>query len=167
MKGDLTMAQLSKALFSSTKEDWATPQDFFDKLDEEFHFDLDPCADAENAKCKEYFTKEENGLLKDWGGVASSAIHHTAEHQRANGSGSATKKPGTVVVALIPARTDTRFFHDYIYHKAEIRFIKGRLKFGGCKDAAPFPSMVVIFGKEKEHEETEHAGSRGTGKEEA
>ena len=77
------------------------------------------------------------------------------------------KKPGTVVVALIPARTDTRFFHDYIYHKAEIRFIKGRLKFGGCKDAAPFPSMVVIFGKEKEHEETEHAGSRGTGKEEA
>lgn len=67
MKGDLTMAQLSKALFSSTKEDWATPQDFFDKLDEEFHFDLDPCADAENAKCKEYFTKEENGLLKDWG----------------------------------------------------------------------------------------------------
>ena len=60
-----------------------------------------------------------------------------------------------------------RQFHDYIYHKAEIRFIKGRLKFGGCKDAAPFPSMVVIFGKEKEHEETEHAGSRGTGKEEA
>ena len=70
MKGDLTMAQLSKALFSSTKEDWATPQDFFDKLDEEFHFDLDPCADAENAKCKEYFTKEENGLLKDWGGAS-------------------------------------------------------------------------------------------------
>lgn len=61
------MAQLSKALFSSTKEDWATPQDFFDKLNEEFHFDLDPCADVENAKCKEYFTKEENGLLKDWG----------------------------------------------------------------------------------------------------
>ncbi len=90
MKGDLTMAQLSKALFSSTKEDWATPQDFFDKLNEEFHFDLDPCADAENAKCKEYFTKEENGLLKDC--VASSAIHHTAEQQRANGSGSVTKK---------------------------------------------------------------------------
>ena len=171
MKGDLTMAQLSKVLFSSTKEDWATPQDFFDKLNEEFHFDLDPCADAENAKCKEYFTKEENGLLKDWGGgVASSAIHHTAEHQRANGSGSVTKKrrsPERLSLHLFRRRTDTRFFHDYIYHKAEIRFIKGRLKFGGCKDAAPFPSMVVIFGKEREHEETEHAGSRGTGKEEA
>lgn len=170
MKGDLTMAQLSKALFSSTKEDWATPQDFFDKLNEEFHFDLDPCADAENAKCKEYFTKEENGLLKDWGGVASSAIHHTAEKQRANGSGSVTKKrrsPERLSLHLFRRALTQGFFHDYIYHKAEIRFIKGRLKFGGCKDAAPFPSMVVIFGKEKEHEETEHAGSRGTGKEEA
>lgn len=63
------MAPLNKALFSSAKEDWATPQDFFDKLDQEFHFNLDPCADEENAKCKEFFTKEENGLLKDWGGA--------------------------------------------------------------------------------------------------
>lgn len=86
------MAPLNKTLFSSAKEDWATPQDFFDKLDQEFHFDLDPCADEENAKCKEFFTKEENGLLKDWGGVASSAIHHTAEKQQANGSGNVTKK---------------------------------------------------------------------------
>lgn len=152
MKGDLTMAQLSKALFSSTKEDWATPQDFFDKLDEEFHFDLDPCADAENAKCKEYFTKEENGLLKDWGGrrvFCNPPYGRTSTGEWIRKCYEEAKKPGTVVVALIPARTDTRFFHDYIYHKAEIRFIKGRLKFGGCKDAAPFPSMVVIFGKEK------------------
>ena len=166
MKGDLTMAQLSKALFSSTKEDWATPQDFFDKLNEEFHFDLDPCADAENAKCKEYFTKEENGLLKDWGGrrvFCNPPYGRKTTGEWIRKCYEEAKKPGTVVVALIPARTDTRFFHDYIYHKAEIRFIKGRLKFGGCKDAAPFPSMVVIFGKEKEHEETEHAGSRGTG----
>lgn len=63
------MAPLNKALFSSAKEDWATPQDFFDKLDQEFHFNLDPCADEENAKCKEFFTKEENGLLKDWGAL--------------------------------------------------------------------------------------------------
>ena len=62
------MAQLSKALFSSAKEDWETPQDFFDVLDREFHFTLDPCADDKNAKCKTYFTKEENGLSKDWGG---------------------------------------------------------------------------------------------------
>ena len=87
------MAPLNKALFSSAKEDWATPQDFFDELDKEFHFDLDPCADAENAKCKEFFTKEQNGLLQDWGGgVASSAIHLTGELQPANGSKSVTKK---------------------------------------------------------------------------
>lgn len=60
---------LNKALFSSDKEDWATPQDFFDSLNEEFHFNLDPCADPENAKCDRFFTKEENGLLKDWGGL--------------------------------------------------------------------------------------------------
>lgn len=63
------MTPLNKALFSSAKEDWATPQDFFDELDKEFHFDLDPCADAENAKCKEFFTKEQNGLLQDWGAL--------------------------------------------------------------------------------------------------
>ena len=148
------MAQLNKTLFSSAKEDWATPQDFFDKLNEEFHFDLDPCADAENAKCKEYFTKEENGLLKDWGGhsvFCNPPYGRTSTGEWIRKCYEEAKKPGTVVVALIPARTDTRFFHDYIYHKAEIRFIKGRLKFGGCKGEAPFPSMVVIFGKEKEH----------------
>ena len=83
---------LNKALFSSDKEDWATPQDFFDSLNEEFHFNLDPCADPENAKCDRFFTKEENGLSKDWGGVAFFAIRHTAERQRENGSKSVTKK---------------------------------------------------------------------------
>lgn len=87
------MAQLNKALFSSAKEDWETPQDFFDALDQEFHFDLDPCADDTNAKCADYYTKEQNGLLKDWGGgVASSAIRRMAARQRANGSKSVMKK---------------------------------------------------------------------------
>lgn len=58
---------INKALFSSSREDWATPDDFFQKLNEEFHFDLDPCAGEENHKCKNYFTKEQNGLLQDWG----------------------------------------------------------------------------------------------------
>lgn len=170
MKGDLTMAQLSKALFSSTKEDWATPQDFFDKLDEEFHFDLDPCADAEDATPPPILQKSVFLFCKIFLTLrvfCNPPYGRTSTGEWIQKCYEEAKKPGTVVVALIPARTDTRFFHDYIYHKAEIRFIKGRLKFGGCKDAAPFPSMVVIFGKEKEHEETEHAGSRGTGKEEA
>ena len=125
---------------------------------------------AVNCDVPHRFIRETNGLLKDWGGrrvFCNPPYGRTSTGEWIRKCYEEAKKPGTVVVALIPARTDTRFFHDYIYHKAEIRFIKGRLKFGGCKDAAPFPSMVVIFGKEKEHEETEHAGSRGTGKEEA
>lgn len=160
------MAPLNKALFSSAKEDWATPQDFFDELNKEFHFDLDPCADAENAKCKEFFTKEQNGLLQDWGGrcvFCNPPYGRTSTGEWIKKCYEEAQKPGTVVVALIPARTDTRFFHDYIYHKAEIRFIKGRLHFGGCKDAAPFPSMVVVFRKGKENEEEKKAGCTAAG----
>lgn len=143
---------LNKALFSSDKEDWATPQDFFDSLNEEFHFNLDPCADPENAKCDRFFTKEENGLLKDWGG--SCVFCNPPYGRKTTGEWiekcyKEAQKENTTVVALIPARTDTKFFHDYIYGKAEIRFIKGRLKFGNSKDAAPFPSMVIIFRKEE------------------
>lgn len=161
------MAPLNKALFSSAKEDWATPQDFFDRLNEEFHFDLDPCADAENAKCKEYFTKEQDGLSKDWGGhrvFCNPPYGRTSTGDWVRKCYTEARKPNTLVVALLPARTDTRFFHDYIYHKAEIRFVRGRLKFGGCKDAAPFPSMVVIFRRESKNDESEHTGAGSTGK---
>lgn len=134
--------------FSSAKDDWATPQDFFNNLNREFNFDLDPCADRFNHKCDTYFTREDNGLLQDWGG-------HTVFCNPPYGAKSTgdwirkcaeeSQKPNTTVVMLIPARTDTRAFHEYIYGKAEIRFIKGRLKFGGSNNPAPFPSMVVIF----------------------
>lgn len=155
------MAQLNKALFSSAKEDWETPQDFFDALDREFHFDLDPCADDTNAKCADYYTKEQNGLLKDWGGrcvFCNPPYGRTSTGEWIKKCYEEAQKPGTVVVALIPARTDTKFFHEYIYHKAEIRFIKGRLHFGGSKDAAPFPSMVVVFRKDVENEDKQAAG---------
>lgn len=137
----------TKVLFSSKEEKWATPQDFFDKLNDEFHFTLDAAASPDNAKCANYFTKEQDGLVQSWGG-------HTVwcnppycrktglwvkkayeEHQRT----------GCTVVMLLPSRTDVRWFHDYILGKAEIRFIKGRLKFGENKNSAPFPSIVVIY----------------------
>ena len=137
----------TKVLFSSKEEKWATPQDFFDKLNNEFHFTLDAAASPDNAKCANYFTEEQDGLVQSWGG-------HTVwcnppycrktglwvkkayeEHQRT----------GCTVVMLLPSRTDVRWFHDYILGKAEIRFIKGRLKFGGNKNSAPFPSIVVIY----------------------
>ena len=93
-------AQQNAALFSSAKEDWATPQDFFDKLNEEFGFDLDPCASEENHKCEHYYTKQENGLLKDWGGIACFAIHLTGEFQPGNGSKNVQKKPKSKIQPL-------------------------------------------------------------------
>ena len=135
-------------MFSSATDNWSTPQDFFDKLNDEFHFTLDVCADENNHKCEHYYTKEIDGLSRPWIGTVWCNPPYGRKIgewvRRAHFSshiGSAT------VVMLLPARTDTRWFHDYIYNKSntEIRFIKGRLKFGGCKNSAPFPSMVVIF----------------------
>lgn len=147
-KGRCNKRMNTNLMFSSQTDQWATPQDFFDKLNEEFHFTLDPCADEFNCKCAKYFTKEQNGLLQDWGGetVFCNPPYGSKE------TGEWTKKcyeesrkPGTTVVLLIPARTDRISFHEYIYGKAEIRFVKGRLKFGDGKNTAPFPSMVVVF----------------------
>ena len=140
-------SRLTKGVFSSTTDLWETPQDFFDKLNDEFHFNLDPCATHENAKCQKYFTKEDNGLSKDWQGYR---VFCNPPYGRAIGEWvkkcyEESQKPNTIVVMLIPARTDTSYFHDYIYHKAEIRFIRGRLKFGKAEQGAPFPSMVVVF----------------------
>lgn len=135
-------------MFSSETDQWATPQDFFDELNAEFNFTLDPCATKENAKCAKYFTVEDDGLKQDWQGET---VFCNPPYGREIGKWvkkcyEESKKPGTTVVMLIPARTDTSYFHDFIYGKArEIRFIRGRLKFGDAKNSAPFPSMVVVF----------------------
>ena len=142
---------MNEALFSSKTDEWETPQDFFDRLNEEFHFTLDVCATEENAKCEKYFTKKENGLVQGWknetvwcnppyGRQIGQWVFRCLQHS--NG--------GDVAVMLIPARTDTKWFHDYIYGKAEVRFIRGRLKFGKSKNSAPFPSMVVVYHGRKE-----------------
>ena len=134
---------------SSKSNDWATPQDFFDRYNEEFYFTLDPCATHENAKCKKYYTKEENGLLQDWSGeVVFMNPPYGKEISSWIEKAYKEYKKGTVVVCLIPARTDTKYWHKYIFPYAEIRFVKGRLKFGGSKNPAPFPSAVVIYNKE-------------------
>ena len=137
-------------MYMSKSNEWATPQDFFDELDKEFHFNLDPCATDENHKCERYFTKADDGLSKDWGGYR---VFCNPPYGRDISKWVAKAfyeghKDNTIVVMLIPARTDTKYFHDYILHRAEIRFTKGRLKFhgeDGKNDCAPFPSMVVIF----------------------
>ena len=137
-----------RLMFSSKTDLWSTPKEFYDQLNNEFNFNLDPCANEENAKCDNYFTELQDGLLQDWKGktVFCNPPYGTAIKYWVKKCHDEGQDPNTTVVMLIPARTDTKYFHDYIYHKAkEIRFIKGRLKFGGSKNPAPFPSMIVIY----------------------
>lgn len=136
----------TEAMFSSESSEWSTPEDFFKQLDAEFHFTLDPCATPESAKCEKYFTKEDDGLEQDWG---CATVFCNPPY--GNEIGKWVRKAllssfrGATIVCLLPARTDTKWFHRYIYNRAEVRFIEGRLKFGGSKNSAPFPSMVVVF----------------------
>ena len=120
---------------------------FFDKLDAEFHFDLDVCAIPENAKCANYYSPDQDGLSQEWKGVCWCNPPYGRKIGDWVKKADESTLDGAVVVMLLPARTDTRWFHKYIYGKAEIRFLPGRLKFGGSKNSAPFPSMVVIFKK--------------------
>ncbi len=138
---------INKGLFSSNSNEWATPVKFYEELNKEFNFTLDPCATKENAKCSKYYTKEDNGLIQDWGGevVFCNPPYARELPLWVKKCYEEHKKHGITVVMLIPARTDTRYFHEYIYNKSEIRFIKGRLKFNDCKQSAPFPSMVVVY----------------------
>ena len=137
---------MDAALFSSKSDEWATPDEIYQKLDAEFHFDLDPASTDENHKTDMYYTREQDGLKCSWGGyrVFCNPPYSQIEKWVAKAFYEA-HKDNTVVVLLIPARTDTRYFHNYIMHRSEIRFVKGRLKFGDSKNSAPFPSMIVIF----------------------
>ena len=144
---------LNQGLFSSEKQDWCTPQQFFDELDAEFHFVLDAAATHQNSKCKRCFTPEDDGLIQNWD--MGGAVYCNPPYGKEIGlwvkKAYEEAQKGTTIVMLIPARTDTKYFHEYIYHKAEIRFVKGRLKFtdenGIPKGTAPFPSMVVIYNR--------------------
>ncbi len=149
---------MNPALFSSKSDEWATPQDLFDRLHAEFDFQIDLAATAENSKCGNYFwDKDDDSLTKWWGenykrgwlnppysrGLCAKFIAKAAEERR----------KGFLTVLLLPARTDTKAFHQHIYNAeawqarpgVEIRFLPGRLKFGGSVNSAPFPSMVIVF----------------------
>ena len=137
-----------QVMFSSKTGNWATPQDFFDKLNWRFGpFDLDPCASTHNTKCANFFTKSENGLEKEWGGFTcfvNPPYGRGIDKWIEKGYNEAMKNE-TKVVMLIPARTDTKYWHKYVMKASEIHFVKGRLKFGDSKNSAPFPSAVVVF----------------------
>lgn len=138
---------IHEALYSSRSEEWPTPSSFYDKLNAEFHFTLDPCATKENATCAHFFTKEVDGLQQDWGAhvVFCNPPYGRAMRDWARKCCFASQA-GATVVLLAHARTDTRWFHDWVYGKAtEIRFVKGRLKFGAGTQSAPFPSLVAVY----------------------
>ena len=132
-------------LFAQPKTDiWATPQAFYDALHREFNFTLDPCANKENTKCGVYFTEEDDGLTAAWSPhrvFMNPPYSKTRDWMR---KAYAESQLGATVVCLVPARTDTRWFHEFAL-KGEIRFVKGRLKFGDSKHNAPFPNVIVVF----------------------
>lgn len=132
-----------KAMLTSDTCEWATPEHIFRQLDEEFHFTLDPCSTHENAKCAKHYTVEDDGLKQDWTGETVFCNPPYGREMPKWIEKCATED--ATCVMLIPSRTDTNAFHQWIYGKAEIRFVKGRLKFGNAKHNAPFASMIVIF----------------------
>jgi site-specific DNA-methyltransferase (adenine-specific) len=136
---------MNSGLFSSLSNEWETPADLFSDLDAEFHFTLDPCATSSNAKCIKFYTSEDDGLSKDWRGEI---VFMNPPYGREIGKWiKKAYESGATVVCLIPARTDTAYWHDYVMN-GEVRFLRGRIYFirpNGETGPAPFPSAIVIF----------------------
>ena len=135
----------------SKSNEWTTPMWLFKELDVKFNFTLDPCCTKESALCDKYYTIEDDGLIQDWGGEI---VFMNPPYGRAIGKwvekAYRESLNGAVVVCLIPSRTDTRYWHNYIFpYAADIKFLKGRLKFGDGKNPAPFPSAIIIFDKKE------------------
>lgn len=153
---------LQKAMVSSKSNEWATPQDFFDELNKEFKFTLDPCSTKENHKCDKFYTIEDDGLSKDWSNevvfMNSPYGGHTRDWIK---KAYEESLKGAIVVCLIVSSTDRTYWHDFIFPRAaEIRFIRGRLKFGDSKMSAPFASAVVVFDESRTFMEFEKYNSR-------
>lgn len=148
----VTTAKASKVnagLFKSGNGDWGTPQDLFDRLDRVWSFTLDPAASDENHKCARYFTKEQDGLAQPWQGerVFLNPPYGKVIGDWVRKAALEASLPNTIVVCLLPARTDTRWWQTYCSKATYIRFLPGRVRFQGAENSAPFPSAIVIFGE--------------------
>ena len=136
--------KISDSIFlSSQTVEWATEQAFFDQVNREFNFTVDVAATAENAKCARFYTIDDDGLMADWDGETVWCNPPYGDRIKDWMYKAAVSAATTVL--LVPARTDVKWFHEIVLGRAEVRFIKGRLRFGGSKDRAPFPTMLVIF----------------------
>lgn len=138
------------AAMSSKQDDWETPQQLFDELDAEFHFTLDAASTDGNAKCAKHYTEQDSAFNHSWEGetVFCNPPYGRKMIDWIRKCSQEASKPNTMVVLLIPARTDTKWFQDYILHRAEVRFLRGRLKYerdGKPLGPSTFPSMIVIM----------------------
>lgn len=146
--------KISDSVFvSSQTVEWATDQGLFDQLDREFHFTVDVAADDSNAKCGRYYTIESDGLLQNWDG--ETVWCNPPYGKRIEDWIYKAAVSDATTVLLVPSRTDVKWFHNIVIGHAEIRFIKGRLRFGGSAIVAPFPNMLVIFRNRKPHDSQE------------
>ena len=135
----------TKLMFSSKTEMWATPQDFFDKLNRVFRFETDVCAVLENTKCEKFFTQKDDGLQRKWTGICwCNPPYGRGIDKWVKKAYQSAKQNGATIVCLVPARVDTKWWHNFCA-KGDVYFVKGRLKFGNAKNSAPFPSAVVVF----------------------
>lgn len=131
--------------FRSDTDRWETPWKFFRELDHEFRFGHDVCAISENTKCEQFYSPEDDGLSQPWSGVCWMNPPYGRTIGLWVAKAFAESRRGATVVCLLPARTDTQWFHDYVMRASEIRLVRGRLKFGAAENSAPFPSAVVVF----------------------
>lgn len=143
---------------TNNNDEWETPQDLFEEYNKIYNFKLDACASAENKKCNIYFNKENNALLKEW---CYSSVWCNPPYSRGNIDKFVKKcfeewkKYNNNIVLLIPAKTDTLYFHNYILPYCKIIFIKGRLRFNNTKNCAPFPSIICIYEKKERKKEND------------
>lgn len=142
---------MNRGMFSSNTYEWETPTPLFELLDSEFHFDLDVCATKENAKCTKFYTVAEDGLKQEWQGRCwMNPPYGRAIAKWVKKAYESVQETAELVVCLVPSRTDTGWWHDYVIaHADEVRYIRGRLRFGNSNDNAPFPSAIVIFRRKK------------------
>jgi phage N-6-adenine-methyltransferase len=139
------LSNFDKNRFASNKQEYATPLNLFKVLDNEFRFTLDVCADSKNTKVKTFYSKEDDSLSKEWLGTCWMNPPYKDMKKWVIKAYNESIKNNAIIVCLIPARTNTVWWHDYCM-KGEIRFIKGRPKFEGCIHGLPQPLAIVVFG---------------------
>lgn len=143
-----------QVMFSHKSDNWATPQWLFDKLNSRCNFTLDACASEDNAKCSKFYTENDDGLTKSFlNETVFINPPYSKTYDWVKKAHTEAKTNGVTIVALLPARTDTKWFHEFCLDNdnvAELCFIKGRLKFGDQKNSAPFPSMIVVFRQQQD-----------------